>query len=282
MRTTNGTELSISHQIKEYIEISNKAHNPAYPEIFTTSTGESVTREQFITQCDSIAKLLMNIELCCSYLSDLEKLLADKLASMPAEQHRVKVLRNILETELAALGFYPKFGKAISSYLPAAFFTAMKSGLLIKDGYEGSNDHGEFTHIIQWLIIAWHQQKTNFLGVPACEVLKMMGLDQSGNYQSIWDMLFEEYEKKDFTAPETLNNFICGKPPKLASSTFPELSKLLKERRAKRDKEFGKRDLIGSNIEGKYNEPLLGPAYFTPLGFDDDIAFAGKGYTKFR
>lgn len=280
MRSANKTELSLPNQIIEYIETSDKECKPTYPAIFKISNGASVTREQFITHCDSIAKLLMNIESCCTYIRDLEKLLADKLASMPEEKQRVKVLRSILETELSALGFYPKFGKAISSYPPASFFTAMKSGLMIKDGYEGYNDHGEFTHIIQWMIIAWHQKKTNFLGLPAIDVFKMMGLDQSNHFQNVWDMLFEAEKTKDFRSPVTLNNFICGKAPELSSSTFPTLGKLLLERHAKRAKEFGRRQLIESTYEGKYSRPLLGPGYFTPIGFDDDNVFTGEQYRK--
>jgi hypothetical protein len=280
MCSSNRIELSLSNKIREYIEVSDKECKPSYPVIFKISNGESVKREQFIMFCDSIAKLLMNIELCCAYISDLEKLVTDKLASMPEEKSRVKVLRNILEAELFALGFYPKFGKAISSYPPASFFTAMKSGLMIKDGKEGYSDHGEFTHIIQWVIIAWHQKKTNFLGLPAIDVFKMMGLDQSGDYQNVWDMLFEAEETQDFRSPETLNKFICGKTPELSSSAFPTLSKLLLERRAKRAKEFGKRQLIESSYEGKYNRPLLGPGYFTPIGFDDDNVFTGERYRK--
>lgn len=280
MRSTKKTELSALDKIKEYIKTCDEECNPAYPKIFKISTGKSVTLEQFITCCDSIAKLLMDIEACCSYISELEKMLADKLVSLPEKMHNVKVLRNILETELSAMGFYPKFGKAVASYPPTSFFTAMKSGLLIKDGYEGYNDHGEFTHIIQWLIIAWHQKQTNFLGLPAIDVFKMMGLDQSHNYENVWDILFEEENTQDFRSPETLNKFICGKSPQLASSTFPTLGKFLLERQAKRAKEFGKRELMESNDERKYNRPLLGPGYLTPVGFDEDIAFAGMGFRK--
>lgn len=282
MQSANRNELSLPDQIKQYIATSNKQCTPTYPERFKTSSGQLVTLEQFIICCDSIAKLLMNIDVCCAYITNLEKLLTDQLSSMPNEKPRMKVLRNILEKELSALGFYPKFGKAITSYSPGAFFSAMKSGLMIKDGYEGYSDHGEFSHIIQWLIIAWHQNKTNFLGLPASDVFKMIGVDQSNNYQNVWDMLFEAEQTKDFRSPETLHKFICGKEPELALSPFPALSKLILERRAKRSKEYGRRQLIESNADGKYNSPLHGPGYFTPIGFDEDTAFAGKGYQKFR
>ena len=86
----------------------------------------------------------------------------------PAEHNKFyaphrKILRVVLETELAKFGFQSKLAK-VNGFLNAGMFREiLRSGLLLKDPGLRDITHGDFTHAIQWLIIAWQQQDSGFL-----------------------------------------------------------------------------------------------------------------------
>ncbi len=76
--------------------------------------------------------------------------------------HR-KVLRNVLERELGKVGFQPKLAK-VNEFLNGGMFReTIRNGLLMKDSGLRYVNHGEFTHPIQWLMIAWQQSESDFL-----------------------------------------------------------------------------------------------------------------------
>src|SRR5262249_12636715 len=111
----------------------------------------------------------------------------------PDEQyppHR-KILREVLETELAEFGFQPHFPKAIGLIPPTIFREMLREGLLPKDpgavGITKDNIHGEFAHAIQWFLIAKHHQKTKafndsdskqFKQVTVIDLFKQLGEEE--------------------------------------------------------------------------------------------------------
>lgn len=174
---------------------------------------------QFIESCAKVAVFLMDEQAVVNQLTKLDTILNNKLSAQP-DKFAVNLLRETLEQELGKLGFHPHFGKTLENIDPVEFRSAIANGLLLKDASIGDTDHGEFTHAIQWLMIAWQQEESNFLGQPAIEIFKQLGEEKSVFYrstvdsrndiveESIWDLIVDNEKQINFRSPEELNNFL--------------------------------------------------------------------------
>lgn len=190
-----------------------------------------------------IGAFLMDKQAVFNHLKELDKLLENQRDSSSGELP-VSALRELLENELKKLGFHPHFGKTLANVRPEVFRAAIAHGMLLKDAVIGDTLHGEFTHLIQWLAIAWQQEASHFLDKPVIEIFKQLGLESSVYYRdpvsatedpnsrreekSIWDLIVDSMGDNDFRSPEVLNSFI------LQSNELPTLRELLQKRTEKR------------------------------------------------
>lgn len=164
--------------------------------------------DQFLEQYAQIGVFLEEKGQFVKQLIALNKLLAKE-----AESHEStsKVLRTVLERELAVFGFQPHMGKAHDFLMPSMFREILRHGLIFKDPGLRAIPHGDFTHAIQWLMIAWQHRDSHFLGGSqgdservVVNIYKSLGQDAvviSSKKQSvvglstqeftIWDMLVD-------------------------------------------------------------------------------------------
>ncbi|VVC75357.1 hypothetical protein AQUSIP_06470 [Aquicella siphonis] len=178
----------------------------------------------FIEDCAKIAVFLQDENAVINQLKRLNVLLKEeaKIQGLKVNeptpfgylQHK-KVLRNVLERELAKMGFQPDFGKTTGFLKPEVFRSAISAGLIVKDPGV-SIEHGEFTHAIQWLLIAWQQSDSAFLSKPVIDVFKQLGDDRSvypqssGTEKNIWDVIVDQQPtvSPDCRSPEHLHKLI--------------------------------------------------------------------------
>ncbi|WP_454782317.1 LirA/MavJ family T4SS effector [Legionella sp. WA2022007384] len=183
--------------------------------------------EDFFQDCAKISLFLQNNDAVLEQLKILNTLVKEEAkkrgVAISEEQsgdylkHK-KVLRSVLELELAKIGFAPDFGKALSVLEPNSFALIYSKGIILKDPGAGT-EHGEFTHAIQWLLIAWQQKNTSFLSLPVIKIYNKFG--DSDKFKSIWNAVVDENKEACFDArsPERLHQMIL-------SSDDPELSAL--------------------------------------------------------
>lgn len=198
-----------------------------------------------------------------------------KLNNILAEEAKTtsttsKILRRVLERELGAFGFQPHMGK-VHDFLPSSMFReALRHGMLLKDPGLREFYHGDFTHAIQWLMIAWQHQESQFLGESEVKadrlvvnIFKSLGQNNAvisskeqttaglaNGESSIWDLLVDrtpqtyngkrhilenkwEVDPHGFCSPENLHIF-------LFKNTIPQLAFLkilIRKKETKRDEE---------------------------------------------
>ncbi|WP_454780352.1 LirA/MavJ family T4SS effector [Legionella sp. WA2022007384] len=221
----------------------------------------------FIRDCAKIITFLQDESIVAEHLKYLNTLLVEEAKKQGLSldnqtqgtylKHK-KVLRNVLERELAKMGFQPKFGKVLLPIYPSLFLATVSEGFVLKDPGAGLA-HGEFIHAIQWLIIGWQQNQTQFLTKPIIHVYKQLGLED----EKMWNSLVDRVETncEDFRSPERLQRFI-------RRSNDPDLS-LLKalfdsrvEKRKHQGSFFKKQDLSNKSYQiYKDNETLLLPIF---------------------
>lgn len=194
----------------------------------------------------------------------------------PYRPHR-KLLRNLLEAELEKFGFQPEFVKVTGILSPTVFRELLRNKLILKDsGVDIS--HGEFTHAIQWLMIAWQHEETGFLAdddnlndlAIVSDIYKAFGEENTvyqrtdfnmpsivNNYSesALWDNFLDLSSSKpqNFTCPERLNKFLL----KTDSEDLAFLRSLIESRFTKRDKP----DLIEFKTDEKYKESYPNKQY---------------------
>lgn len=179
------------------------------------SSGKTITQRDFIIACAKIGVLLAEQKACLNQLKKFEFLLQSK--AKLNTNIKVNLLRTTLESELARFGFHPKFGKAYSYVEPDVFSAAIREGLLLKDASAGVTPHGEFTHALQWLIIAYQQEEIDFLGVKLIDLFKLLGSSWAifpkpvDGTDNLWDMIVDHVRESievGFRCPDTLSKFI--------------------------------------------------------------------------
>lgn len=226
--------------------------------------------EPFVREFAKIAVFLQNEEQVLTQLKKLNSLLEIEALNRHLVisendkggylKHK-KVLRSVLEQELEKMGFQADLAKATGFLTPEVFGSSIREGLLIKDPGAGI-EHGEFTHAIQWLIIGWQQNDTQFLNHTVIEVYKQLGNELSvqgksiNGERNIWDILVDENILicKDYRCPEYLHSAIL----KSEDPNLTLLKKLCQSRVIKREtnassnlfhesKEFPKKEYDQSN-----------------------------------
>lgn len=89
--------------------------------------------------------------------------------------HR-KVLRRVLEREITPFLFQKKLAKLEDELNFGTFFEVIRNGYLFKDSGLRKYTHGDFTHPIQWLLLAWQLEDYDFFdNVPIISVYKSLG-----------------------------------------------------------------------------------------------------------
>ncbi len=189
-----------------------EAHKPQLPEA------------TFMLQCAKVGAFLMNKNVCYLHLLRLNECVAKKIAKNEPGDVSVSLLREVLEEELTAMGFHRHFAKSLENIRPEIFRAVLDSGIIIKDAIIGDTPHGEFSHAIQILMIAWQQQASNFIGIPAVEFIKLLAAEDAVFYRdtlelerdigqrraekSIWDLILDNESVNDFRSPEALHTYL--------------------------------------------------------------------------
>ena len=185
--------------------------------------------DKFVTDCARIGAFLMDVEAVHAQLARLNILINDQFKEKnwtgifnetnEYRQGAVKVLREILEKELAKFGFQPQFAQVLDMLSPEEFNKILSDGLILKDTFFRDNPHGEFAHAIQWFLIA-SQVKENKLTLShnIIDIYKNIGKNvrrQARNGpKTIWDVIVDmaqDFPKPVvfFRSPEYLTNHIC-------------------------------------------------------------------------
>lgn len=209
-----------------------------------------------------IEAFLMDTKAVVRQLQKLNNLIACR-----SEKPSIKGFREIVEKEIARFGFYPKLAKILGNLPGPSFRALVANGLLSKDVAVGEPGHGEFTHTIQWLMIAWQNEETNFLDQPVIDIFKRIGHDNavylrefSPNYVleiGLWDLLVDRDERRhgwrnDFRYPDYLEKFLLDE-----GTTFnlDLLSSLLIKREDKRREQFSGELSKEKFLHEKYTNP---------------------------
>lgn len=226
-RETNLTGINAEYYEAALLRLQNKLKPYKQDD---RSVSDAHPAEDFFPTCAKIMALFIDSPTLLEYLKKLNQLL---IAQKPHS------LRRVLEKELTKFGFEPKFAKTYDLVDADVFRAALASGILIKDTSLLLNDHGELTHPIQWLLIAWHHEKTHFLGdQTVIDVYKQFGSDTSVICRfdkpdslaglkeiTLWDWVVDNYSYQrvilknpipysqtiwegHFTSPNTINKFI--------------------------------------------------------------------------
>lgn len=179
--------------------------------------------DDFILACAKIGAFLQDQNAVIRQLKKLNTRLS-KLLAETNNQLIMKSLRQLMENELSKFGFHPKFGKTLGFVEPAGFRAAIANGLILKD--PGANErHGEFTHALQWLLIACQEEETPFIGYPVIEIFKRLGHEESvydrealnpaepsqpRSESGIWDLIVDNVAISSnlFCSPENLHEYI--------------------------------------------------------------------------
>lgn len=191
--------------------------------------------------CVKIAEFLMDESACLKWLQELNDELQRKLG---ASQVTVNLLRFFLEDELAKFGFQPLMAKGSDLVSPNTFAELLEQGYILKDTGLGGNAHGEFTHAIQWLMIARQQQATGFLSKDVLTIYQHFGTSMRNtpvSSSTLWDHVVDNTrEDLSFRSPEVLHMRILHEKGKL-----PLLARILQMRFDKRS--TGKPSLVGKH-----------------------------------
>ncbi|KTD66492.1 helicase [Legionella santicrucis] len=113
------------------------------------------------------------------------------------------------------------------------FFYLLKNKNMFKDvGIDPF--HGEWSHFIQWYLIANNEDLVKNLNFLPHVIIEMMGNTKNNNKQSLWEITFDSFKEEsifNFTSPENVTSFL-----KSSSSDFPLLSTNIQKRFLKRVK----------------------------------------------
>lgn len=214
----------------------SRLNNPIFADVSQGITGlEQVDMpdKNFLLSCSKIAAFLMDKEAVSRQLVKLNSILVQKYHDNK-NNGKYNMLREVLEEELSKFGFHPHVGKTLENVRAEVFRAAIFHGLLLKDPSFENSLHGEYTHLIQWLCIAWQQQESGFHGQePTIKIFTQLGEEKSVYFRSpitlhesqnpdfrraeksIWDLIVDRSAEldtikspDDFREPEVLTNFI--------------------------------------------------------------------------
>lgn len=190
----------------------------------------------------AIAQFLMHDENVLPYFDQLEKELQRYASNLPRDQHqlarverkwalpilkdqpyiRCKILSGYLY-QWAKENDFAQTAKLIEGVSEEVFAQLLTDLTLIKDNAANIGDeHGVWSHALQWYLIIEHHKKTGFLNNPP--------LSLYAEFSAIWDEIIDDYNDKNFFSPEhltrtmkQLNNIIRW--PLLAESCNRSLNK---------------------------------------------------------
>lgn len=201
--------------------------------------------EKVVLNFAKIAVLLSDTDIVIHHLNILNELLKDKAKSLDTTTKNLKhnkVLRKVLEEGLEKVGFLPNFAKAIEYLEPETFRFFLRAGQQIKDPGVGVS-HGEYSHPIQWWIIASQQKENPFLDMPIIDLYNELGKenavydkfydpDRGHVEKNIWDMIVDQSSTaKDCRSPDQLQRIMLYACSELDNSL---LRALMKSRHDKR------------------------------------------------
>lgn len=148
---------------------------------------------------------------------------------------RYKVLSGYLY-EWAKNNGFKNHAKVISALDEKVFFSLLSSHTFFKDNASNvGNDHGIWSHAIQWYLIFKHHQKTNFLQHNPLAVYASMHTtrneENATNSITVWMLVVDKYNINNFCSPEyvtqTISHFLKrDKWPLLAQSIIRSQDKL--------------------------------------------------------
>jgi hypothetical protein len=219
--------MALSHWQPDQKAVENEYHNlkrhygsrriiGKIPENFESAVREFAKISVFLQDTNAILMQLKKLNASLVVESEKRGVLIKELDPNSYLKHN-KLLRNLLEQELTTIGFQPDLGKATGLLPPDVFRSLIREGFLIKDPGAGV-DHGEFTHAMQWLLIGWQQNESQFLNKPVIEIFKQLGDERSVFKKSaygqstIWDVLVDQVIDycKDCRSPEYLHKLILS------------------------------------------------------------------------
>lgn len=168
-------------------------------------------------------------------LTELNRNLTPRREADPCK----KLWAELMEKE-RRWGFSSTLAILTGELQPHEFFDCLRNGYPLKDPGAGRS-HGEYSHRIQWYMIAQRKQAGRFrLSHDVIDIYKTLGdarfLSDGGN-SSPWVQLADSTTASNCTSPEWLNLEVAGFYGYVTLrglGTFPELTQALSDRLAYR------------------------------------------------
>jgi hypothetical protein len=173
-------------------------------------------KPQSIPDFMAIAQFLMHDANVLSYFDQLEKELQRYASNLPRDQHqlarverkwalpifkdkpyiRCKILSGYLY-QWAAENDFTQTAKLIRGVSEDVFSQLLNDRTLIKDDATNiGEEHGVWSHALQWYLIIEHHKKTGFLSNSP--------LSLYAEFSAIWNEIIDDYNDKNFFSPEHL------------------------------------------------------------------------------
>lgn len=160
----------------------------------------------YVLDCSKIAAFLANTTAVHAQLVKMNQKISEvfkehNLTGIYDEQKRyqkgsIKLFRQFLESELARFGFQPYFSQILGGLNEKEFGALLQKGMAFKDTFFRASKHGEFTHALQWLIIAWAIED-NHLNIKN-DVINLykksgtvLGSNNAFGEKTVWDLIVD-------------------------------------------------------------------------------------------
>lgn len=175
-----------------------------------TAFGSHADLAAFLPDFTAIQAFLTDNTAVAHELTELSHNLSHRSETDPCK----KLWAELMERE-QRWGFSSTLAILTGALEPAEFFHCLRGGYPIKDPGAGRS-HGEYSHRIQWYMIAQRKQAGRFnLDHPVIDIYRKLGDNRflsDGGDSSPWVQLADSMTAENATSPEWLNLEIAGFP----------------------------------------------------------------------
>lgn len=186
------------------------------------------TLVEFLSNPQAIEEELQKLELILKKEAEIRGINILEFISSKDTQGK-KILSNVLYQWLKTTNFSHVPVKITKSLTAEEFFNYLTNKSFMKD-LGVSEEHGEWTHFLQWYLIYNKNLKLNY---TLEQIMQFLGNPTINTNYTLWDIIFDQLGNPSlagfFCSPENIMQYF-----KNTSDKFPLLSTLINKRRQKR------------------------------------------------
>lgn len=220
----------------------------------------------------SIYRLMLNHDIMEQHLDQLEQSLQNYcrshhnnlptrrdgmfvLPTVPANpQHQFKILSGFMY-EWARENDFKQRAKLLGGVEARPFFKMLLTRSIFKDcAVNVGEEHGAWSHAIQWYCVFEHHKQTGFLVHTPMETYQEFGdpSQQRTEHGNMWEKIFDQAFGDDFTSPEHLMRSAEDDVFTVAAGKRPLLSQTLIRNQAKMFEKYGNEMGYRSHLQEKH------------------------------